>query len=261
MYNYDVWGDRMITIKSEREIELMRQAGMLVSLMHKFIKPYIKEGISTYELDQLCEKFIVEHDAVPTCKGFEGFPCALCTSINEVVVHGIPSKKDILKNGDIITIDVVIGYKGYQGDAAWTYMVGEVDDDKKYLMEHTEKALYEGMKMIRPGNRIGDISAAVQEYAEAHHLGVVRELCGHGIGRDMHEDPEVPNFGEKNTGPRLKPGMVICVEPMLTFGRRDVYVLDDDWTVVTLDNSPAAHFEHTILVTEDGYEVLTPRLD
>ena len=250
----------MITIKSDREIELMRHAGKLVSLMHQFIKPYIKEGITTKELDQLCEDFIVSHDAVPTCKGFEGFPATLCTSVNDTVVHGIPDDYR-LKNGDIITIDVVIGYKGYQGDAAWTYAVGEIDDDKKYLMEHTEKALYEGIKEVKPGNRIGDISAAVQKYAEDHHLGVVRELCGHGIGKDMHEDPEVPNFGVSNTGPRLKPGMVICIEPMLTFGRRDVFVLEDDWTVKTVDHSPAAHYEHTVLVTEDGYEILTPRLD
>ena len=250
----------MITIKSEREIELMRKAGMLVSEMHQFIKPYIKEGITTKELDALCEKFILDHDAVPSCKGYEGFPATLCTSVNDVVVHGIPDDT-VLHNGDIITIDVVIGYHGYQGDAAWTYAVGEVDSDKKYLMEHTEKALYECIKMIKPGNRIGDISHAVQEYAESHHLGVVRELCGHGIGRDMHEDPEVPNFGIPNTGPRLKPGMVICVEPMLTFGKRDVYLLEDEWTVVTQDESDAAHYEHTILVTEDGYEILTPRLD
>lgn len=250
----------MITIKSEREIDLMRQAGMLVSKMHQYIKPYIKEGITTKELDDLCEKFIISNDAVPSCRGYEGFPCTLCTSVNDEVVHGIPSNRK-LKNGDIITIDVVIGYKGYQGDAAWTYAVGEIDDDKKYLMEHTEKALYEGVKMVKPGNRIGDISFAVQEYAEAHNLGVVRELCGHGIGREMHEDPEVPNFGVPNTGPRLKPGMVICIEPMLTFGKRYVDVLDDDWTVVTQDHSSAAHYEHTILVTEDGYEILTPRLD
>ena len=251
----------MITIKSEREIELMRHAGMLVSKMHKYIKPYIKPGISTLELDRLCEEFILSCDGVPSCKGYEGYPNALCTSINSVVVHGIPHKEDILKDGDIITIDVVIGYKGYQGDAAWTYAVGEVDSDKKYLMEHTEKALLEGVKMVKPGNRIGDISNAVQTYAESHNLGVVRELCGHGIGKEMHEDPEVPNFGIPNTGSRLKPGMVICIEPMLTFGKRDVYLLDDEWTVVTQDDSPAAHYEHTVLVTEDGYEVLTPRLD
>ena len=250
----------MITIKSEREIELMRHAGMLVSQMHQFIKTYIKEGVTTKELDRLCEKFIRDHDSIPTEKGYEGFPASICASINDEVVHGIPSSRK-LKNGDIITIDVVIGYKGYQGDAAWTYAVGDVNEDKKYLMEHTEKALYEGVKMVKPGNRIGDISAAVQKYAESHNLGVVRELCGHGIGRDMHEDPEVPNFGIENTGPRLKPGMVICIEPMLTFGKRDVYLLEDDWTVVTQDESDAAHYEHTILVTEDGYEILTPRLD
>ena len=250
----------MITIKSEREIELMRKAGMLVSEMHKFIKPFIKEGISTLELDKLCEEFILNHDAVPSCKGYEGFPCTLCTSVNEVVVHGIPNNKK-LKNGDIITIDVVIGYKGYQGDAAWTYAVGEIDDDKKYLMEHTEKALYEGLKFAKPGNRVGDISFAVQEYAEKHNLGIVRELCGHGIGKEMHEEPEVPNFGTPNTGARLKPGMVICVEPMLTFGHRNVWLLDDEWTVVTQDGKPAAHYEHTVLITEDGYEILTPRLN
>ena len=250
----------MITIKSEREIELMRHAGMLVSKMHQFIKPYIKEGITTKELDKLCEDFILSNDAVPSCKGYNGFPATLCTSVNDTVVHGIPSNYK-LKDGDIITIDVVIGYKGYQGDAAWTYKVGEVDSDKEYLMEHTEKALYEGLKQAIPGNRIGDISEAVQNYAEEHNLGVVRELCGHGIGKDMHEDPEVPNFGTKNTGPRLKPGMVICIEPMLTFGERYVYVEDDDWTVKTEDSSPAAHFEHTVLITEDGNEVLTPRLD
>ena len=250
----------MITIKSEREIELMRQAGMLVSKMHQFIKPYIKAGITTKELDRLCEDFIVKNDAVPTCKGFEGYPATLCTSVNDTVVHGIPDNYK-LKNGDIITVDVVIGYKGYQGDAAWTYTVGEVDDDKKYLMEHTEKALYEGVKMVKPGNRIGDIAHAVQEYAESHNLGVVRELCGHGIGRDMHEDPEVPNFGIPGVGPKLKEGMVICIEPMLTFGKRYVYVLDDEWTVKTQDGSPAAHYEHTVLVTKDGYEILTPRLD
>ena len=250
----------MITIKSEREIDLMRKAGMLVSRMHQFIKPYIKEGITTKELDSLCENFIRSHDAIPTEKGYEGFPASICASVNEEVVHGIPGKRK-LKNGDIITIDVVIGYKGYQGDAAWTYAVGEVDEDKKYLLEHTEKALYEGVKMVKPGNRIGDISYAVQKYAEAHHLCVVRELCGHGIGKEMHEVPEVPNFGIPHTGPKLKPGMVICIEPMLTFGHRDIYITDDDWTVITQDSSPAAHYEHTILVTKDGYEILTPRLD
>ena len=251
----------MITIKDEREIELMRHAGMLVSKMHKYLKPFIKEGITTKELDRLAEEFILQNNGVPSCKGYEGFPATLCTSVNDMVVHGIPDNTK-LKNGDIITIDVVIGYKGYQGDAAWTYAVGNISDEKKYLMEHTEKALYEGVKMVKPGNRIGDISHAIEVYARNHNLGIVKELCGHGIGTDMHEAPDIPNYGTKGTGPRLKEGMVICIEPMLNYGGKDdIYLLDDDWGVKTLDGNPAAHFEHTILVTKDGYEVLTPRLD
>ncbi len=250
----------MITIKNEREIELMRHAGYLVSLTHKYLKPFIKEGITTKELDKLAYDFIIKNDGVPTCLGYEGFPSTLCTSVNDEVVHGIPSDRK-LKNGDIITIDMVIGYKGYQGDAAWTYVVGEVSDDKKYLMEHTEKALYEGIKQVKPGNRIGDISAAIEEYATKHNLGIVKELCGHGIGTDMHEDPNVPNYGKKATGPRLKEGMVIAIEPMLNLGTADIYQLDDGWTIKTDDGKSSAHFEHTVLVTKDGYEILTPRLD
>ena len=250
----------MITIKSEREIGLMRQAGMMVSKTHKYLQKYIKPGITTRELDTLAENYIRSMGGLPTCKGYEGFPATLCTSVNDEVVHGIPSNRK-LKNGDIITIDMVIGYKGYQGDAAWTYAVGEISDDKKYLMEHTEKALYEGIKMVKPGNRIGDISAAIEKYAKEHNLGVVEELCGHGIGTEMHEAPDVPNFGASGTGPRLKEGMVICIEPMLNFGTAQVYLLDDDWTVKTSDGKPSAHFEHTVLVTKDGYEILTPRLD
>ena len=250
----------MITIKSKDEIELMRHAGYLVSLTHQYLKPFIKPGITTGELDRLAEEFIISHDGVPSCKGYEGFPCALCVSVNDEVVHGIPGKRK-LRNGDIVTIDMVIGYHGYQGDAAWTYAVGTISDKKKYLMEHTEKALYEGIKMVKPGNRIGDISHAVEEYAKSHKLGVVKELVGHGIGTEMHEDPDVPNYGKAGTGPKLKAGMVICIEPMLNLGSADVGILDDDWTIVTQDGEPAAHYEHTILVTDDGYEILTPRLD
>lgn len=250
----------MITIKSEREIELMREAGKMVSMTHKYLKNFIKAGITTKELDRLAEEYIRKMGGVPTCKGYEGFPATLCTSVNDTVVHGIPDNYK-LKDGDIITIDMVIGYKGYQGDAAWTYAVGEISDDKKYLMEHTEKALYEGVKQVKPGNHIGDISAAVESYANKHNLGVVKELCGHGIGREMHEDPEVPNYGTAGTGPKLREGMVICIEPMLNLGTADIYILDDDWTIKTDDGMPAAHYEHTILVTKDGYEILTPRLD
>lgn len=250
----------MITIKSEKEIELMRHAGYLVSLTHQYLKPFIKPGITTKELDELAEKFIREHDGIPSCKGYEGFPSSLCVSVNDEVVHGIPGPRK-LKNGDIVTIDMVIGYHGYQGDAAWTYAVGSINDKKKYLMEHTEKALYEGIKQVKPGAHIGDISNAVETYATKHHLGVVRELVGHGIGTDMHEDPDVPNYGKPGTGPRLKPGMVICIEPMLNLGTRYVGILEDNWTIVTEDGQPAAHYEHTVLVTEEGYEILTPRLD
>jgi len=229
-------------------------------MTHQYLKNFIKPGITTKELDRLAEEYIRKMEGVPTCKGYEGFPATLCTSVNDTVVHGIPDNYK-LKDGDIITIDMVIGYKGYQGDAAWTYAVGEISDDKKYLMEHTEKALYEGVKQVKPGNRIGDISNAVEEYANKYHLGVVKELCGHGIGREMHEDPEVPNYGTKGTGPKLREGMVICIEPMLNLGTADIYMLDDEWTIKTDDGKPAAHYEHTILVTKDGYEILTPRLD
>ena len=250
----------MISIKSEREIELMRKAGYLVSLTHQYLKPFIKPGISTLELDKLGEEFIRSHGGVPTCKGYEGFPSALCISVNDEVVHGIPSKRK-LKNGDIITIDMVIGYHGYQGDSAWTYVVGEANDKKKYLMEHTKKALYEGISVVRDGARVGDISHAVEVYAKEHHLGVVKELVGHGIGTDMHEEPDVPNYGKSGSGPILREGMVICIEPMLNLGSADVGVLEDGWTIVTMDGKPSAHYEHTVLVKKDGYEILTPRLD
>ena len=249
----------MITIKSKEEIELMRKAGYLVSLTHQYLKPFIKSGITTKELDTLAERFIKEHDGIPTCKGYEGYPATLCVSVNDEVVHGIPGKRK-LKNGDIVSIDMVIGYHGYQGDAAWTYAVGDISEDKKYLMEHTEKALYEGIKQVKPGNHIGDISHAVETYATKYHLGVVKELVGHGIGTEMHEDPDVPNYGKAGTGPKLKPGMVICIEPMLNLGSAAVGILDDDWTIVTEDGSSSAHYEHTVLVTEDGYEILTPRI-
>ena len=238
----------------------MRKAGYLVSLTHQYLKSFIKPGITTNELDRLAEEFIRSHDGIPSCKGYQGFPKNICVSVNDEVVHGIPSNRK-LKNGDIVTIDMVIGYHGYQGDAAWTYAVGDITDKKKYLMEHTEKALYEGLKQVKPGNRIGDISNAVEVYATKQHLGIVKELVGHGIGTDMHEEPDVPNYGKPHTGPKLKPGMVICIEPMLNLGSASIGILDDEWTIVTEDGKPSAHYEHTVLVTNDGYEILTPRLD
>lgn len=250
----------MISIKSDREIELMKEAGRLVGETHKYLKQFIKEGITTIELDKLAEDFIRKNGGIPTEKGYEGYPASICASVNDEVVHGIPGKRK-LKNGDIITIDMVISYKGYQADSAWTYAVGEISKEKKYLMEHTEKALYEGLKQVKPGNRLGDVSHAIQEYAESHNLSVIRELSGHGIGTEMHEDPDIPNYGKKGTGILLKKGMTLAIEPMLNLGKRDVAILNDDWTIVTLDGSDSAHYEHTVVVTKDGCEIITKRLD
>lgn len=246
----------MIKIKSNREIELLKIAGHIVYMTHQYLKPYIKEGVTTKKLDSLAEDFIRSQGATPSCKGYQGFPATLCISINEEVVHGIPGNRK-LKNGDIVSIDVCACYKGYHGDSAWTYAVGKIDEEKKFLMEHTEKALYEGLKQIKPGNRIGDISHAVQVYAESHHLGVVKELVGHGVGNHLHEEPDVPNYGDAHTGPILKEGMVIAVEPMLNYGDAEICILDDGWTIESYDQSPSAHFEHTVLVTKDGYQILT----
>ena len=248
----------MITLKSKREIELLAIAGNIVYQTHKYLQPYIKEGIKTIELDKLAEDFIRSNDAIPSFKGYSGFPYTLCISVNSEVVHGFPSDY-VLKNGDIVSIDICACYKGYHGDSAWTYTVGEVDEEKKFLLEHTEKSLYEGLKQIKEGARIGDIGYAIESYCKDHNLGVVKELCGHGIGSHLHEAPDVPNYGKKNTGPILKEGMVIAVEPMINLGTADVYLLDDDWTVVTADQEPSAHFEHTVLITKDGYEILTKR--
>lgn len=246
----------MITLKSKREIELLKEAGHIVYLTHQYLRPHIKAGIKTKELDRLAEEFIRSKGATPSFKGYEGFPSTLCISINDEVVHGFPSDR-VLQDGDIISIDIGACYKGYHGDSAWTYTVGEVSDDAKYLLEHTEKALYEGIKQAKVGNRIGDISYAVEKYATEHNLGVVKELVGHGVGTSVHEAPDVPNYGTKGTGPKIRDGMVIAIEPMLTLGSPDIYIEDNDWTVKTADSSLSAHFEHTIGVTNDGVIILT----
>lgn len=246
----------MITIKSPREIELMRVAGNIVYETHQFLKPYIKPGVKTIDLDTMAEKFIRSKGATPSCKGYEGFPYTLCISVNDEVVHGFPSNYT-LKDGDIVTLDICACYKGYHGDSAWSYKVGNITASDASLLEHTEKALYEGIKQVRPGNRIGDISNAIEVYATKHNLGIVKELVGHGVGTTVHEDPEVPNYGEKGKGPRLREGMVIAIEPMLTLGSPDIYVDSNDWTVITDDGSRSAHFEHTVAVTSDGVKILT----
>ncbi len=246
----------MITLKSKREIELLKEAGHIVYLTHQYLRPHIKAGIKTIELNQLAEDFIKSKGATPSFKGYEGFPYTLCISVNDEIVHGFPSDR-ILKDGDIISIDIGACYKGYHGDSAWTYTVGNASHDAKYLLEHTEKALYEGIKQAKVGNRIGDISYAVEKYAKEHNLGVVKELVGHGVGTSVHEAPDVPNYGNKGTGPKIRNGMVIAIEPMLTLGSPDIYILDNDWTVVTADESLSAHFEHTIAITDEGVIILT----
>jgi methionyl aminopeptidase len=248
----------MISIKTEREIELLRIAGEIVGKTHNYLKPYIKPGITTKQLDKLAYDFIISCDATPSFLNYDGYPASICTSINDEVVHGIPSNRK-LKDGDIISIDIGACYKGYHGDSAWSYPVGNITEEKKELLKHTEQSLFEGLSAVKAGNRIGDIGYKVEQYAKCHHLGVVKELVGHGVGNHLHEDPDVPNYGHEHTGPLLKEGMVIAVEPMLNLGTADVYMLDDDWTVVTDDNMPSAHFEHTVLVTKEGYEILTKR--
>ena len=248
----------MISIKSEEEVELLRIAGEITGSTHNYLKPYIKPGITTLELDKLAEDYILSRGATPSFKGYDGFPGTVCASINNEVVHGIPSGRT-LKEGDIITLDIGACFKGYHGDSAWTYAVGEISDKKKYLLEHTEKSLFKGLEAIHDGCHVGDIGYAVSKYANEHGLGVVRELVGHGVGTDVHEEPDVPNYGARGTGPVLKEGMVIAVEPMLNLGSRKVYILEDGWTIITADGKPSAHFEHTVLVTKDGYEILTRR--
>ena len=246
----------MISLKSSREIELMDRAGTVVSLVHKRLKEEIKPGMTTKHIDQICEEVIRENGCTPSFKGLYGFPGSVCTSVNEVLVHGIPGSQ-ILKNGDIISVDVGACYKGYHGDSAWTFLVGDVDEKTRDLCRVTEEALYRGLEQVRPGNRIGDISWAIQSYVEAHGYSCPIEYTGHGIGKSVHEDPYVPNVGRPHTGPILKRGMCIAIEPMVFMGKPHCHTLDDDWGVVANDHSLSAHYEHTIAITADGYKILT----
>ncbi len=247
----------MISIKSPREIELMREAGRIVALAHQAVKEHVKPGTTTKQLDQIVERVIRDHGATPSFKGYGGFPASACTSINEQVVHGIPSDEVILKDGDLISIDIGANYKGYHGDSAWTYAVGTVSDDIRQLMKITEESLWKGLEMATAGNRLTDISHAIQSHAESFGYGVVREFVGHGVGKQLHEDPQVPNFGLPHRGVRLKAGMTLAIEPMINMGRKDVRVLEDNWTAVTVDGQPSAHYEHSILVTDGAPVILT----
>lgn len=246
----------MIISKTQREIDIMREAGSIVALTHEELQKHITPGITTRELDRLAEAFILKCGAVPSFKGYNGFPGSICTSVNEKLVHGIPDDNS-LNDGDIISIDIGAKYNGYHGDSAWTYAVGAIDEQSKALLEVTEQSLYEGLKQAKPGVRLSNISHAIQTYAESKGFSIVREYVGHGVGQDLHEEPQIPHFGPPNKGPLLKPGMVLAIEPMVNIGSRYVSTLSDQWTVVTVDGKRCAHFEHTIAITETGYEILT----
>lgn len=247
----------MITIKSDREIEIMREAGHITELAHRAIEKAIRPGISTYELDLIAYDVITSHGAIPSFLNYNGYPATICASINEMVIHGIPRKHTILKDGDIIAIDIGACYKGYHGDCARTHLVGNVKEEVRKLVEVTKQSLFEGLKFARPNNRLSDISHAIEEYVKQFGYGIVKEYTGHGIGRHMHEDPSIPNYGESGHGPVLKKGMTLAIEPMINLGTSRVKVLKDGWSVVTKDNLPSAHYENTIVITEDGYEILT----
>ena len=245
----------MISIKSSREIALMKEAGQYNMATFRELEKHLKVGITTKELDKIAHDFIIKNGCVPSCLGYEGYPATLCISINDEVVHGIPSKRKI-KKGDIVSIDLVLAYKGYHADATRTYIIGDVSKEVEDLVKNTRLAFFEGVKQVKDGARVKDISIAIEKYAHDHGLSVVEELCGHGIGLEMHEEPDIPNFNDNNNT-RLKEGMVIAIEPMLNLGSKEVYVLDDDWTVKTVDGKPSSHYENTVLVTKDGYEILT----
>lgn len=246
----------MIIIKSQREIDHLKQSNAIVAEVLENLKKMIAPGVTTQELDQFAEEYILHKGARPAFKGYRGFPATLCVSINEEVVHGIPNQRQ-LKEGDIVSIDVGVNYTGYFGDAAMTLPVGEIDPAAQKLLEVTERALYIGIDEAKVGNRLFDISYAIQSWVESNGFSVVRDFVGHGIGRDLHEDPQIPNFGSPHQGPRLEKGMVFALEPMVNEGTYQVKVLSDGWTVVTADGKRSAHFEHTIVITDNGAEILS----
>ena len=246
-----------VSIKSEHEIELMRHAGHLLEKVHDELASHIKPGISTKELDRIGEDMIRSMGCTPNFLNYQGFPASFCISLNDEVVHGIPSRHKIIQEGDLVKIDAGLIYKGYHSDAARTYAVGEVSPEARQLMEVTKQSFFEGIKFAKAGNHLYDISAAIQKYAESFGFGVVRDLVGHGIGTDMHEEPEIPNFAQKRKGIKLAAGMTLAIEPMITAGRYDVAWMDDGWTVVTEDGSLASHYENTILITDGEPEILS----
>ena len=246
-----------VTIKSPREIELMREAGRILAKTHEELAKNLRPGMSTWDIDHMGEEIIRSYGCIPSFKNYNGYPASICVSVNDEVVHGIPHKEHFLDEGDIVSLDAGVIYKGYHSDAARTYGIGEIDDDAKKLIEVTRQSFFEGIKFAKAGNHLNDISAAIQKYAESFGFGGVRDLVGHGIGSHLHEDPEIPNFARKRKGILLQPGMTLAIEPMITEGSYEVVWLDDDWTVMTEDGGWAAHYENTILITEGEPEILS----
>lgn len=246
-----------VTIKSEHEIELMREAGRILAIVHDELAKIIRPGISTMDINRKGEEIIRSYDCIPSFLGYNGYPASVCVSINDEVVHGIPNKKRILQEGDIVSLDSGVIYKGYQSDAARTHAVGEISEEDRRLIDITKQSFFEGIKFAKEGNHLYDISAAIGDYAEKFGYGVVRDLVGHGIGTEMHEDPQIPNFRQKRKGMKLQAGMTLAIEPMINIGRPDVAWTDDDWTVVTDDGSLSAHYENTILITKGEPEILS----
>lgn len=246
-----------VSIKSSREIELMREAGKILAKVHAELEKAIKPGITTWDIDRLGEEVIRSYDCIPSFLDYNGYPASICVSVNEEVVHGIPNKKRVIKEGDIISLDAGVIYKGYHSDAARTHAVGEISKESVKLIEVTRQSFFEGIKFAKEGLHLNDISTAIQQYAEQFGYGVVRDLVGHGIGKNLHEDPQIPNFKQTHRGIKLRAGMTLAIEPMINIGRCDVVWLDDNWTVVTEDGSLSAHYENTILITKGEPEILT----
>lgn len=246
-----------VLIKSDNEIQIMREAGIILAKVHEELATIIKPGISTNDINLIGEKIIRSYGCIPSFLNYGGYPASICVSVNEVVVHGIPKKKHMIQDGDIISLDAGVYYKGYHSDAARTYPVGQISEDARLLIERTENSFYEGLKMARAGNRLHDISNAIDKYIRQFGYGIVRDLVGHGIGASLHEEPQIPNFAQRKRGLKLQPGMTLAIEPMINIGRGDVEWLDDDWTVVSEDGSLSAHYENTILITDGDPEIFT----
>ena len=246
-----------VTIKSNREIELMREAGKILATVHDELEKAIKPGITTKQIDRLGEEIIRSFGCIPSFLNYNGYPASVCVSVNDEVVHGIPNKKRVLRDGDIVSLDAGVIYKGYHSDAARTHAVGEISKEAQRLIDVTKQSFFEGIKYAKAGNHLYDISKAIQNYVESNGFSVVRDLVGHGIGTALHEEPQVPNFKQKGRGIRLQPGMTLAIEPMVNAGAYDVWWLEDDWTVVTQDGSLSAHYENTVLITEGEPEILS----